>query len=250
VEKTPPDIAAPETASLAAEEKQRLLSRLFARLAHEIRNPLSSLAIHVQLLEEDIAQGAPAMQAQAAGRFEIIRSELTRLENLVRQFLSLAAPSSIELHTFGAAEVVDYVCELLRPEAAARGIELVSILPEGLPPLTADPAQLKQALINLVLNAIQAIDRDGRIEIEVRLDGAGGVWELRVGDNGPGVGSERRAAIFEPFFTTKPDGSGLGLWIVQQIATAHGGTVAVDDRPGGGSVFTLHLPQRRSDSHG
>ena len=227
---------------LAAEEKQRLLSRLLARLAHEIRNPLSSLAIHVQLLEEDMAQASPSLMAKATGRFEIIRSELLRLENLMRQFLSLAAPSFVNLQTIAVAEVVGYVCELLRPEAATRGIELVMNVPEGLPSLAADPAQLKQALINLVINAIQAIERNGRIEVGVSFDPAGGAFFLRVSDNGPGVSGEKRSSIFEPFFTTKSEGSGLGLWIVQQIATAHGGLVTVEDRPGGGAVFTLRLP--------
>lgn len=240
----------PDGSQLAAEEKQRLLSRLLARLAHEIRNPLSSLAIHVQLLEEDLAQVAPPLKAQTAGRFEIIRSELQRLENLVRQFLSLAAPSSVELQTVDVAEVVRYVCELLRPEAAERQIEIAMDLPESLPPLTADPGQLKQALINLVINAVQAVERNGRIEISARADPALGTFSLQVTDNGPGVPGERKSAIFEPFFTTKSEGSGLGLWIVQQIATAHGGVVTVNDRANGGAAFTLQLPLREAPTHG
>ena len=236
------DALGQDVTKLAAEEKQRLLSRLLARLAHEIRNPLSSLAIHVQLLEEDMAQAAPPLKSKAAGRFEIIRSELLRLENLMRQFLSLAAPSSVNLQTIDVAEIVGYVCELLRPEAATREIEVAMNVPAGLPPLTADPAQLKQALINLVINAIQAIERKGRIEVAVRADPAAGACFLRVSDNGPGVSAEKRSAIFEPFFTTKAEGSGLGLWIVQQIATAHGGLVTVEDRAGGGAAFTLRLP--------
>jgi signal transduction histidine kinase len=242
VEKILADALGPDDTQLAAEEKQRLLSRLLARLAHEIRNPLSSLAIHVQLLEEDMAQAAPPLKAQAVGRFEIIRSELHRLENLVRQFLSLAAPSSVDLQTIEVAEIAGYVCELLRPEAAARGIEIMLAVPAGLPPLTADPAQLKQALINLVINAIQAIERNGRIDVDMRADPAAGAFFVRVCDNGPGVSGEKRSSIVEPFFTTKSEGSGLGLWIVQQIATAHGGLVTVEDRPGGGATFALRLP--------
>jgi signal transduction histidine kinase len=254
VERILADALGRDVTKLAAEEKQRLLSRLLARLAHEIRNPLSSLAIHVQLLEEDLAQADPLLKGKTAGRFEIIRSELSRLENLMRQFLSLAAPSSVNLQTIDVAEIAGYVCELLRPEAAARGIEVAMNLPAGLPPLTADPAQLKQALINLVINAIQAIERNGRIEVAVRADPAVGACFLEVSDNGPGVSGEKRSAIFEPFFTTKSEGSGLGLWIVQQIATAHGGLITVENRPGGGATFTLRLPlgpgQSDSEHHG
>lgn len=242
VERVFADALGQDLTKLAAEEKQRLLSRLLARLAHEIRNPLSSMAIHVQLLEEDMAQAAPPLMAKAAGRFEIIRSELLRLENLMRQFLSLAAPSSVNLQAVDVAEVINYVCELLRPEATTRGIELSVSVPGNLSPLAADPAQLKQALINLVINSIQAIGRGGRIEVDVRVDAAAGVFLLRVSDNGPGISVEKRSAIFEPFFTTKSEGSGLGLWIVQQIATAHGGMAIADDRPGGGAAFTLRLP--------
>ena len=249
------DALGQDVTKLATEEKQRLLSRLLARLAHEIRNPLSSLAIHVQLLEEDLAQADPLLKGKAAGRFEIIRSELLRLENLMRQFLSLAAPSSVNLQTVEVCELVGYVCELLRPEAATRGIDLAMEVPAGLPPLTADPAQLKQALINLVINAIQAIERNGRIEVAVRADPAARACFLQVSDNGPGVTGEKRSAIFEPFFTTKAEGSGLGLWIVQQIATAHGGRISVENRPGGGATFTLRLPLASepatdSESHG
>ena len=250
MEKTFADAPGSDGTQVAAQEKQLLLSRLLARLAHEIRNPLSSLAIHVQLLEEDVARAAAPLQAQAAGRFEVIRAELERLENLMRQFLSLAAPSSLDLKTVELAQVVRYVCDLLGPEATARGIELAVTLPESLPPLTADPAQLKQALVNLMINAIQAVERGGRIAVGARHDPGAGVLAVDVTDNGPGVPGEKRAAIFEPFFTTKSDGSGLGLWIVQQIATAHGGVVTVGDRPDGGAVFTLQLPLRQDGPHG
>jgi two-component system sensor histidine kinase HydH len=250
MEKILADTLGPEVTPPAANEKQLLLSRLLARLAHEIRNPLSSLGIHVQLLEEDLAQATPRLRAQAAGRFEIIRGELQRLENLMRQFLRLAAPSSVDLQPVDLAEVVRYVGDLLRPEAAARGIALELDLPTDLPVLTADSAQLKQALVNLIINSIQAVERNGRIDVIVRADRNRGVVALQVSDNGPGVPGEKRSAIFEPFFTTKAEGSGLGLWIVQQIAMAHGGVATVGDPAGGGAVFTLELPLREAASHG
>jgi two-component system sensor histidine kinase HydH len=250
MEKILADTHGPEGTHPGANEKQLLLSRLLARLAHEIRNPLSSLGIHVQLLEEDLAQATPRLRAQAAGRFEIIRGELQRLETLMRQFLSLASPSSVDLQPVDLAAVVRYVGDLLRPEAAARGIALELNVPADLPALTADSAQLKQALVNLIINAIQAVERNGRIDAIVRADRSRGVVALQVSDNGPGVPGEKRSAIFEPFFTTKAEGSGLGLWIVQQIAMAHGGVATVGDPAGGGAVFTLELPLREAASHG
>jgi two-component system sensor histidine kinase HydH len=240
-----------DVSKLAAQEKQLLLSRLLARLAHEIRNPLSSLDIHVQLLEEDLAQAPSQVREKAAGRFEIIHGELHRLENIVIHFLSLAGPSSLDLQEVEVAKVVHHVCELLRPEAAARGIEIVMKVTEPVPPLTADPVQLTQALVNLVINGIQAVEGSGRVEVSVHTDAENELLAIEIYDTGPGIPLEKQSAIFEPFFTTKAEGSGLGLWIVQQIITAHGGTVFVANALDSGAVFTVHLPLRMKEAvHG
>ncbi len=233
---------------LAAQEKQLLLSRLLARFAHEIRNPLSSLDIHVQLLEEDLAHATAQVKEKTAGRFEIIHGELHRLENIVKHFLSLAGPSSLDLHQIEVAKVISHVCELLRPEAAARGIEIAVKLPDALPMVAADSAQLTQALVNLVINSIQAVERNGRVEVSARTDERAGVLTIEVHDTGPGIPADKQSAIFELFFTTKAEGSGLGLWIVQQIITAHRGVVSVSNAPGGGAVFAVHLPLRRKEN--
>ncbi len=236
-----------DVSKLAAQEKQLLLSRLLARLAHEIRNPLSSLDIHVQLLEEDLARTSPEVREKSASRLEVIHGELHRLENLVKQFLSLAGPSFLNPELVEVARLVGHVCELLRPEAAARGIKMVMVVPDVLPTLTADPGQLTQALVNLAINAIQAVERNGRVEVCASTDKARDTLVIQVRDSGPGVPVDKQSAIFEPFFTTKAEGSGLGLWIVQQIITAHGGAVDVSNAPDGGAVFALRLPLRRKE---
>ncbi len=233
---------------MAAQEKQLLLSRLLARFAHEVRNPLSSLDIHVQLLEEDLAQAAPQMRERTASRLEIIHGELHRLENIVKHFLSLAGPSSLDLHPVQLAKVIGHVCELLRPEAAARGIDIVMQLPDALPPVGADSVQLTQALVNLVINAIQAVGRDGRVEVNAATDRRAETLSIEVRDTGPGIPADKQSAIFEPFFTTKDEGSGLGLWIVQQIITAHGGAVEASNAPASGAVFAVHLPLRKKET--
>jgi two-component system sensor histidine kinase HydH len=236
----------PDAVQLTAEEKQHLLSRLFSRLAHEIRNPLSSIAIHVQLLEEDINQRAPELKERTAAHFEILHGELHRLDNLVNHFLRLAGPSPLELESIRLDEVVSRVCDLMRPDAAARGIEL-SFESESPIEVPADRDQLTQALLNLLVNALQAIPGAGAIEVRVGRPGDGWV-SIEVADTGPGVPEEARRVIFEPYFTTKPEGSGLGLWIVQQIAMAHGGSVRVTDHPKGGALFILHVPGNRKAS--
>jgi len=224
----------------AASEKQLLLSRLLERLAHEIRNPLSSLDIHLQLLEEDLGQWPPQIKSQAAARLEIIHGELRRLESTVDQFMRLAGPSELNLASVDLAKIVRHVCDLLQPEAATRHIEITAELSPDLPPLMADGGQLIQAVLNLVINALQAIEQKGRITIAVRRDGDWCLIEVR--DSGPGVPPDRLTTIFEPYFTTKPQGKGIGLWIAQQIVTAHRGAIQAANLPGGGAVLTVRLP--------
>lgn len=236
---------------MAAAEKRLLLSRLLARLAHEIRNPLSSLDIHVQLLEEDLAGASPELHEKTSSRFEIIRGELHRLENIVKHFLSLTGPSSLDLRPDDISKVVNHVCELLRPEAASRGIEIHTYIPDALPLVNMDSAQMTQALLNLMINAIQAIERNGRVELRAAVDEQAGVLSITIQDTGPGIPANNQSTVFEPFYTTKPEGSGLGLWIVQQVVIAHGGAIGISNASGGGAVFKVHLPLERPDNtHG
>jgi two-component system sensor histidine kinase HydH len=240
-----------DVSKLAAREKQLLLSRLLARFAHEVRNPLSSLDIHVQLLEEDLAHAPSAVREKTISRFEIIHGELHRLENIVRHFLSLAGPSSLSLQPVEIPKVINHVCELLRPEAASRSIDISIKLPDSLPSVPADAAQLTQALVNLAINAIQAVEQKGRVEVSALVDEKNDVITIAVLDTGPGIPPEKQSSVFEPFFTTKPEGSGLGLWIVQQIVTAHGGMVKSSNAEGSGAIFTMHLPLRKKEEvHG
>ncbi len=235
----PSPIAQGAEALSGAAEQRDVLARLLGRLAHEIRNPLSSLDIHVQLLDEDLASAAP----QTRQRLQIIRGELARLENIVKRFLRLASPSTLELETVELASIVHHVCKLLAPEAAARQIELAIDLSPEVPRLLADGVQLTQALLNLMINALQAVENRGRIAVRASLASEDSI-EIEVQDSGPGVPSEKLAALFEPYFTTKEEGSGLGLWIAQQIAVAHGGRLEAANAATGGAIFRLRLPLR------
>lgn len=230
----------PSQATVA--EKRHLLERLLARLAHEIRNPLSSLDIHVQLLEEDLAALPISARTQLMSHLEIIHGELHRLESIVQHFLKLAGPSALDLEPVELPRIISHVCNLLRPEAAAREIQIVAEPAENIPVMMGDPVRLTQALMNLVINAVQAVERNGRIEVKMARDPDGLL--LIVQDNGPGIPAEKLGSIFDPYFTTKAEGSGLGLWIAQQIALAHGGTLKAQNGPERGAVFTLALPLR------
>jgi signal transduction histidine kinase len=239
-------VAAQDLTPALAAEKRDLLARLLARLAHEIRNPLSSLDIHVQLLEEDLGTLAPQIRDQLTTRLEIIQGELHRLDGIVAQFLRLAGPSALDLDAVDVAAIVRHVLALLRPEAESRQIRLTAPTSSGIPPFLADSVRLTQALLNLVINAIQAVDRAGAVEIVVSR--SGDEVSLEVRDSGPGIPEDKLASIFDPYYTTKTEGHGLGLWIVQQIVAAHGGTVRAANRAGGGAMLTITLPYKEAAS--
>ena len=225
---------------LPATEKRDLLARLLKRLAHEIRNPLSSLGVHFQLLEEDLSTLSPSARTQLAPRLGIIHGELHRLESIVERFLKLAGPSALELEPVEMKKIVNHVCELLRPEATARNVEILVEIEPDLPPVSVDSVRLTQALLNIIINGIQAISGSGRVKVSAAK--SGGILSLRVQDTGPGISANELGDIFDPYFTTKTEGNGLGLWIAQQIAVAHGGDLRAENAPAGGAVFTLTLP--------
>jgi len=228
-----------EPAASAVAEKRDLLERLLARLAHEVRNPLGSLDIHFQLLDEDLAALDPDRRNQLAPRLEIIRGELHRLERIMDHFLKLAGPSELDLEPIDLTSVVNHVVELLRPEAASRQIRIqADVAP--VPQLFADSVRLTQALLNLVINAMQAVDRDGKIEVTLTRNAD--AVAIRVRDSGPGLPEDKMSVLFDPYFTTKAEGNGLGLWIAQKIVIAHGGTLQARNAPGSGAEFTLLLP--------
>lgn len=233
-----------DVGQLAVTEKRDLLVRLLSRLAHEVRNPLSSLDIHIQLLEEDLEALVPQGREQFSPRLDIIHGELRRLESIVERFLRLAGPSALDLEPVAVGKIAAHVCELLHPDASAKSIRIVQTIEEELPIITADPLRLTQALLNLAINAIQAVQHDGSVEISVNKSPADGGVVVRVRDSGPGVPADKLNEIFEPYFTTKDEGSGLGLWIAQQIAVAHGGKLTARNAAEGGALFALTLPLR------
>jgi two-component system, NtrC family, sensor histidine kinase HydH len=189
------------------------------------------------------------MRGRLSPRLEIIRGELHRLESVVDHFLRLAGPSELNIELADPSKVINHVCDLLRPEAAARQIKLETQLQPDLPGFAADPVRLTQALLNLVINAMQAVERVGGIHVSAEVIEAAIV--IRISDTGPGIPPEKLASIFDPYFTTKPEGSGLGLWIAQQIIIAHGGSIQAQNGPMGGALFAVALPlQRSSVQHG
>jgi len=231
------------------QERVQALTLLAASVAHEIGNPLNALHIHMQLMERELKKlrrggNGGGDWGTGVGRLEsyldTAKGEITRLDYIVTQFLEALRPRAPKFAAGPVNQVVRETLELLRPEIDNRGIATVEKLPARLPEARFDAAQIKQVLVNLVKNAMQAMTRGGRLTIETGA-GSESVW-VSISDTGSGIPEAQLNRIFEPFFTTKKKGSGLGLMIVQRIIRDHAGRIDVESKPGKGTTFRVWIP--------
>ncbi len=220
------------------------LGAVAAGLAHEIRNPLNSLYINGQLLEEMLSEISPEAVPQKGELLSLARANLKvtqRLNETLSGFLRFARPQAIELTMVDLNRIVAETLRFLEVDLSYHGIVLrTRIHPTPLPVL-ADERQLKQALLNLLLNAQEALDKEGKT-IRVTTGVRAGRPFARIQDNGRGIPRAERRQIFRLFYTTRKNGSGLGLPIVRQIVHQHGGTVSLRSREGHGTIVTVSLP--------
>ncbi|HBM7345456.1 two-component system sensor histidine kinase ZraS [Klebsiella oxytoca] len=220
----------------ARKEKLLALGHLAAGVAHEVRNPLSS----IKGLARYFAERTPA-DGEAHQLALVMAREADRLNRVVSELLELVRPAHLKYQSVDLNEVITHSLQLVSQDAASRAISLKFIAQPALCRIQADPDRLKQVLLNLYLNAIHAIGRDGVITVAVRECGDGRV-KVSVADSGKGMTAEQLQAIFTPYFTTKADGTGLGLAVVQNIVEQHGGTIDAESTSGKGALFTLYLP--------
>ncbi len=232
-----------ERLEVQAAEAERLayLGTLAAGLAHEIRNPLNSLNLNMQMLEEDL--GDP--QGEATGRrlLAITRAEIGRLERLVSDFLAYARPRALTLEESTAADLLLAAREVMTAQIATRGAEVRLDDESDGATVRVDSEQIQQLLLNLMHNALAATEGTGRkpeIVLGARRDGSR--VELSVRDNGRGIPAADRARVFEIFYSTRKGGTGLGLAIADRIALAHGGTLSFESEEGFGTRFWISLP--------
>jgi signal transduction histidine kinase len=238
-------------AQLVVAERLAAVGKMAAHVTHEIRNPLSSIALNLELLEEQIGflraprAGAATQRGEAdAEAHTLLRAigrEVERLSGLSQQYLTFARQRPLDLEPEDVGAIAREGVDFVRRELEQHGIELELDIAAELPTVLADEGQLRQALLNLVRNAREAMPKGGRIAVRVREAEEGGVL-LIVEDEGPGIDVALRQHLFEPFFTTKSHGTGLGLAITQQIARAHGGSIDCEARRERGTRFTLRLP--------
>ena len=215
------------------------IGQLAAGLAHEIRNPLASIDGAAEVL--DIAGDQPELRKETVN---IIRKECTRLNRLLTSLLDFARPRRPEWREVDLSKVVDSVIELVS-HSAGKGIRFHKEQAQGIARLRGDEEQLTQVIMNLTLNAAQAMPDGGDVWLSVRQEDDGIVIQIR--DQGGGIPEEIIDRIFDPFFTTKDTGTGLGLSVVHQIVTQHGGTVTVTSNQDKGTTFSLLFPHSRGD---
>jgi len=252
--------------------KLAALGRLMAGVAHEVKNPLNAMTIHLELLKNKVARlrkeepvavagavgaagvaaaGAAAERASQPARgpeadlgrhVDIISNEIRRLDEVLNGFLRFARPDELKLQPVHLADVVSDVVTTVTPEAETRNVMVKSECPRDLAEIKADPAMLRQALLNLALNACQAMADGGTLRIACHR-GARGRVEVDVEDTGVGIPPENLQKIFDLYFTTKEKGSGIGLSMVYRIVQLHDGEVEVQSTPGHGTRFRLVFPQ-------
>ncbi|QDU40653.1 Sensor protein ZraS [Maioricimonas rarisocia] len=228
------------------EERERLLARqtelatLAGGLAHEIRNPLSTIRMNLDLLCEDVEELNDPRQRRMQNKLERIRGECLHLEEILHAFMQFARAGELEARIDDLGSIVADFIEFYRPEAEQHGIEISPHLSSSLPPVRLDRSLMRQVLMNLTRNAQQAMPDGGLIELQTYT--RDGRVYLEIIDTGPGMDADTRSQMFHAFHSTKTGGSGLGLPTVRKIIEAHGGTIDCESDIGRGTRFILALP--------
>ncbi|MBI2899329.1 MAG: two-component sensor histidine kinase [Planctomycetes bacterium] len=224
------------------EEQSALMSTLAGGLAHEIRNPLSTLSMNLQLLGEEWSNPVTEREQRSRKKIDVLLREAKRLEDVLNEFLAFSAGHKLNVAPANLNDIAGELLDFLAPQAERSRIRLRRSLAADLPRVEADASLLRGAILNLLVNAQQAMPKGGEIHVATeRIDGD---VLLRVGDTGEGIAPENLDKIFNLYFSTKPGGTGLGLPMAKRIVEEHGGSIEVRSEPGRGTVFTIRIPAR------
>jgi signal transduction histidine kinase len=229
------------------DEERKQLRRQYAEiatlaggLAHEIKNPLSTISMLMEVMSEDVRDGDSPRDRRMHTRIQTVQRECRRLEETLDAFLQFARLGELDASLGDLNDVVREFVDFYLPEAQDHHVELSPHLGSDLPPVRIDKSLFRQVLLNLALNAQQAMPSGGLIELQTWT--RDGKVCLSIIDNGSGISEATRAKMFEVFFSTKPNGSGLGLPTVRRIVEAHHGEISCESEPGRGTRFTISLP--------
>ncbi|MHC4715455.1 MAG: sensor histidine kinase [Planctomycetota bacterium] len=216
------------------------VAQLTGGLAHEIKNPLSTIKLNLRLLGEQLATGDPERDRQNALRLTRLQDEVQRLHDVLEEFLRFAGKMDLTLQDLDLRQVLEELNDFYRPQADAAGVVLRTDVPARAVTASADGPLLKQAVLNLMINATQAMTEGG--EMLLRLGSTGDQAVVEVIDSGPGMDAEACRKVFQAYYTTRSGGTGLGLPLTRRIIRLHGGDIRVDSEPGRGTRFTVSLP--------
>jgi signal transduction histidine kinase len=219
------------------------VGRLSLKVAHEVRNPISAIELNAEMLQDIVSARAGTDMDEAAGLVTSIRDQVNTLDALTEEYLAFARFPKAHFEEESVNQLVQELADFIRPVAQRQGLTMRVETDPAVPMLEIDRTLLRQAILNLVKNGLEALSRGGELTIGSRATERG--VEVFVADTGPGIPAEVGDRLFEQFFTTKPQGSGLGLSISRQIIEEHGGELTWANRPGGGAMFTILLPRTR-----
>lgn len=220
------------------------IAELAGGLAHEIRNPLSTMSLNLDLMAEDFQNPETPREKRVLQRIERLRRESHRLQDILENFLGFARVQELRLEPTDLNVIVEELRDFFEPQAMGQGIVVRTQYEDGLPKMALDGNLFRQALLNLFINARQAMPEGGELLLRTSSDGE---WNLLgVTDTGVGMSESVRSRVFEAFYSTRYGGSGLGLPTTRKIVEAHGGSIHVESEPGKGSQFTLRLPNQGS----
>ncbi len=221
-------------------EQYTEIAQLAGGLAHEIKNPLSTIGLNMELLAEDFADAQSPRDKRAAAKIAVVRQECQRLQNLLDDFLNFAKVRTVRFEASDLNAQVRKLIDFFGPKARESNVEVLSYLDPELPSVVLDREAFHGALLNLVLNAFQAMPEGGQLVVRTSTTASGVALELI--DTGCGMDERTAAQIFEAFYSTKPGGSGLGLPTTRKIIEAHGGRIRLQSDVGRGTKFTIELP--------
>lgn len=221
-------------------ERLAVVGRMAANVAHEIKNPLGTIVLNAEMLEEELGRWDPGETAEGRELLGVIKSELDRLIEVVEEYLQFARLPVVKLEPGSVNEVVSDLLSFLKEEVAERNVLLVEDLQPDLPPAEVDAKQLRQALLNIVKNSFEAMPQGGKLTV-TSVEREGRV-EITVADTGKGISEDHLDLVFTPFFSTKHGGTGLGLSITSHIIKEHRGTIGFQSYPDLGTTFTIRIP--------
>lgn len=228
-------------------ERLAIIGQMAAKVAHEVRNPLSSISLNAELLGDELRSASEGISSEGETLLKAIMDEVERVTNLTEDYLQFSRLPDAEFHLVYLDELLADTVDFIEAEANSQGIQIIKEIEDDLPRVAADFHQIRRVIMNLMRNAFDAMSNGGLLRLHAVA--AGSNVEISIADSGDGIPDAQKSKIFEPFYTTKDMGTGLGLAIARQIIQEHNGRISFSSRENAGTVFTIVLPIEHKSIH-